>query len=49
MALTKIKWWDACRQLVPELTWEEFEETWEQFQEKILEEYHVGSCGKKGR
>lgn len=26
----KFEWWDVCRQVKPDLTWEEFEKLWDE-------------------
>lgn len=28
MILDKFEWWDVCRKVRPDLTWEEFERLW---------------------
>lgn len=27
----KYEWWDVCRSLRPDLTWQEFERMWDEF------------------
>jgi hypothetical protein len=31
--MSKIEWWDVCRIVRPDLTWEEFEDLWEGFEQ----------------
>lgn len=30
--MSKIEWWDVCKEVKPDLTWEAYEALWESFE-----------------